>query len=335
MKHTVIFPASQLPGNEAEQLDVLIPYFSGQQVHVTAGPTTVAAEVEWPTSEEFYVDPRLREGLEWWQAAMPLPHLPLAVVQRPRYQLSLNDNWTLYAWSQWLARQRQAGNWPEEIVVLHIDDHRDCMAPLLFQQTSEESLRDGITGAVVDVAQPATVAAAIRSGAISVGSFLTVLLHYCPRVQLRHLFPLHRTAAAYPPGSVSRITQSDELLGAAFQRPALQFEVADSATGLTYLPTDKMARLLADIPAGVPVLLHVDMDYFNNRFDGDSDWLQHDTIHDPSAAQVLTQVREVFQAVIAGVAPAQLADITVALSPGFFPAELWQPSIAEIDTLLS
>lgn len=334
MKRTVNFPANQLPKHEAEQLGILVQYFSGKQVSVTAGPEAVAVELEWPTTDDFYVDPRLRQGLAWWQAAMPLEQLPQALKQRPHYQLSLNDSWTLYAWSQWLARRQRAGNLPEEIIILHIDDHRDCMAPLLFQQATP-SYRDGITGEVVTLDEPTTIAAAINSGAIAVGSFLTVFLHHCPRVQLRHLFPPHRTAAAHPAGAIQRVMEPDELRGADYQRPAVRFEDTDTNTGLAYRPTDQLADLLADLPPGVPVLLHVDMDYFNNRFDGDSDWPQHETIHNPPAEQVLQQVREVFAAVLAAVAPAQLEDITVALSPGFFPAELWQPSIEEIEALLS
>lgn len=334
MKQTVLFEVQQLPAGEADQLEILVPYFSGKQVSVVASPETVMAELEWPATDDFYVDPRLREGLAWWQADMPLQLLPQAVVQRPRYQLSLNDSWTLYAWSNWLARQRQDGHLPQEVIVLHIDDHRDCMAPLLFQQPGQV-YQDGISRALVNVDEPATIAAAICSGAIAVGSFLTVFLHHCPRVQLRHLFPPHRRAAAHQAGGISRVTEADALRGPAYQRPAVAFEAAETGTGLAYLPTDQLAIFLADIPPEVPVLLHVDMDYFNNRFDGDSDWPQHETIHDPPPEQVLHQVREVFTAVLATIAPSQLADITVALSPGFFPAELWQPSIAEIETILS
>ena len=334
MKQTVHFPVNQLPAREADQLDVLVPYFSGKQISVAAGPEMVVVELEWPTTDAFYVDPRLREGLAWWRADMPLQQLPQEVVQRPRYQLSLNDSWTLYAWSNWLAQRKQSGNLPEEIIVLHIDDHRDCMPPLLFQQP-ERIYQDGISEVLVNVDEPATIAAAICTGAIAVGSFLTVFLHHCPRVQLRHLFPSHRLAAAHQTGGISRTTEPDELRGAAYQRPAVAFQTTETDTGLFYLPTDQLAVFLADIPPGAPVLLHVDMDYFNNRFDGDSDWPEHETIHDPTTEQVLHQVREVFTTVMATIAPDQLADITVALSPGFFPAELWQPSIAEIDTILS
>lgn len=334
MKKTVHFPANQLPEHKADQLGLLVQYFSGKQVSVTADAEAVAVELEWPTTEDFYVDPRLREGLAWWQADMPLEQLPQALKQRPRYQLSLNDSWTLYAWSQWLAGRQRAGNLPEEIIILHIDDHRDCMAPLLFQQ-APQSYRDGIAGELVTLKEPETIAAAINSGAIAVGSFLTVFLHHCPRVQLRHLFPPHRTPAAHPAGTIQRVTEPDELRGADCLRPAVRFAAADAETGLSYYPTDQLSSLLADIPPGVPVLLHVDMDYFNNRFDGDSDWQQHETIHNPPAEQVLKQVREVFATVLATIAPAQLEDITVALSPGFFPAELWQSSIEEIEALLS
>ena len=334
MKRTLILQPHQLPAEEEARQLLLVQYFSGKQVEITDTPGEVQVHLTWPEDDAFYIDPFLGEGLAWWKGGTNAQQVPHEWVKRNRYQLSLNDNWTLYAWSQWLTQRLQAGDLPEEVIILHVDDHRDCMPPLLFHQ-HDQAYTDAITGQSVDLALPSSIEAAIKSGAIAVGSFMAPFLHYFPRVQLRHLQPAHRLLTAYKAGTIQREYIADELLCPACQRPALGFGPEGVETGLSYHPTDQLDAFLADIPANVPVLLHVDMDYFNNRFDGDSDWRDHSFIHNPRAEEVRQRIHHVFTAVMDSIPTAQLEDITVALSPGFFPAELWQGSINAIDTLLA
>lgn len=333
MKRTLTLQSHQLPATGEARQQLLVQYFSGKQVETTDTDGEVQVHLTWPEDDAFYIDPFLGEGLAWWKGGTNAQHVPHEWVKRKRYQLSLNDNWTLYAWSQWLAQRLQAGGLPEEVIILHVDDHRDCMPPLLFHQHNHV-YTDALTGQPVDLTSPSSIEAAIKSGAIAVGSFMPPFLHYFPRVQLRHLQPTHRLPTAHIAGAMQRNYVADDLLCPACQRPALGFGLKGVGSGLSYHPTDQLDAFLADIPANVPVLLHVDMDYFNNRFDGDSDWQHHAFTHNPGADQVAQRIQQVFTAVINGFPTPQLEDITVALSPGFFPAELWRDSVEAIDALL-
>ena len=49
------------------------------------------------------------------------------------------------------------------------------------------------------------------------------------------------------------------------------------------------ARSWADDPSGDPILLHIDMDYFNNRYDGDSEWQLREPRLDPELPQMLSK----------------------------------------------
>src|SRR5205814_461257 len=61
----------------------------------------------------------------------------------------------------------------------------DLMTPrLTFQGTG---LRDAISGEVFNVYDPESVRAAILTGAVGVGSFMSAFIHAIPRVHLRHL----------------------------------------------------------------------------------------------------------------------------------------------------
>ena len=92
-----------------------------------------------------------------------------------------------------------------------------------------------------------------------------------------------------------------------------------------YRATNDLNDWLADIGDG-PVLLHVDMDYFNNRYDGDGDWIDRMRRLDPPLDAVLAQIDKVAAAMEHGGLIDRIEDAAVAFSPGFFPAELWQPA---------
>jgi hypothetical protein len=80
----------------------------------------------------------------------------------------------------------------------------------------------------------------------------------------------------------------------------------------------------------VPTLLHIDLDYFNNRFNGDSDWELHSSRHDPTSHEIMSAIDLVFNTLAVRGIFDRIVDITVALSPGFFPAEFWSLAIERI-----
>jgi hypothetical protein len=326
-------PYHHLPAGAGTNHLALEHYFSGRLVDIKTEPEGLQVHLSWPDYAAYYIDPDLKQGLAWWHREMTVRQLPFERVQRGRYQLSLNDSWTLYAWSNWLARRLSESGLPEEVVILHIDDHRDCMTPLLFRQAGNQ-YTDALSHQPFDLLKPTTVQQAIESGAIAVGSFMPPFLHQLPRIQLRHLLPSHRLATAFRAGSLATVDEADALLCPSCQRPAVEFDVAHS-TGRQYLPTAKLDEFLVDLSPRAAVLLHVDMDYFSNRYDGDSDWHHHPAVHNPPASEVYQRISEVFSRVVAAVPATQIEDITVALSPGFFPAEFWEQGIQLVDKTLN
>lgn len=325
----ITLPLLRLPENRYEWHQLISGYFSGKEYEIVESDENVDIILFWPQDIIYYIDPGLHNGLDWWKKGLNVDAIPFLVEQRSKYQLSLNDNWTLFAWSMWLDCRKSQGLSTEKVIILHIDDHRDCMSPLLFQQKNGHYL-DPLTCNEVSMEAPQSIKAAIQSGAIAVGSFMPIFFHQIPGVEFRHLLPIHRIQTAHQPGNIKSSFEPDNLLCITCDRPGMTFE-SNETTGHYYHPTTDLAAFLDNIPSDVPVLLHVDMDYFNNRFDGDSDWHEHDVIHDPSSAQVLENVVKVFQEVLQKVPKRQLEDITVSLSPGFFPAEFWHDSISLID----
>jgi hypothetical protein len=329
-----------LPEAEAERNELLKKYFCELPASASSAGETWSIHLCRPNNADFYVDPDLNRGLEWWSrhfSEISVPEIPLAFHRTRGWQLSLNDSWTLYSWSRWLQDSHITSDTAGTVTVLHLDDHDDLMTPRVLIDAGN-GFRDLISGALIDLQQPETVAAGVTSGAIGIGSFMAPLLHRFPMVQVRHLCSTEYTDARKGPHIVCPVDVADELLAPGSIRPGLRLDKLQDSRDKTrvrgshpYMVTDDLSAWLNNLPAG-PVLLHIDMDYFNNRFNGDSDWVDEGPKYDPPLEQVLARIDRVFQSLEdAGVAE-RVNDFAAALSPGFFPADLWEPSIARIES---
>lgn len=323
----MLVPAERLPDDRQERDQILQEYVVDRVPHATRDGDAWAVRLLPPPRADYYVDPRLHEGLAWWSKfAGPtrIRDIPYAVRRRAGVQVSLSDAWTIGSWSRRLTTQAAKQSAP--LVILHADDHEDLMSPRLVVRAG--ALVDLISGEPVHIDRPATVDAALRSSAIGMGSFMVPLLSADRPVHIRHLrMPTGRPRA---PGHYELVLsyELDTLLCPGEPRPTARIIGPDTPPGQddlivgSYTLTETPSGWLDDLHADALLLLHVDCDYFNNRYDGDSDWRSHSRIHDPSPAQVQLSVGELCETLqsLAG----RVDDVTIALSPGFFPAEYWQ-----------
>ncbi len=296
---------------------VLQSYFAFDQfVEWTINGDFVEINLVPPPTADFYIDPQLAVGLAWWPGSSDLTLVPTQRLTLDGCSVFLNDAWTLLSWSQWLAR---AGS-PSSITILHADDHQDLMSPRLFRHANQ--ITDAITGESFDVRNPSNVAAAITSGAIGMGSFLVPLLGTVNSVDLRHL-------KARCPSTVKRAIRLNDAADTLLSPDALRLACAlvDDAGPHQYTLTAD-ATVWAQSPSDDPILLHIDLDYFNNRFDGDSNWEHNEGRHDPPLATVLDMVDELCDSLER--CSDRIVDIAIGISPAFFPGEMWQPTIERI-----
>lgn len=322
----LLIEKNRLPADDQAQLSFLREYFTGLAIRTQDVDTAVDVHLRWPKDASYYIDPQLTTGLQWWDSAMSVQGIYSQYRREKNYQLSLADNWTLYAWSQWL-QIKQLQQPIEEVIILHIDDHTDCMAPLL--QKLDDSWQDMITGQIMRIDDPESVKQAIHSGAISVGAFIAPFFHHFKKITFRHLRNNYRSTNPTTKKELYPSLIYDDLLRPGQFRPALSLKTfgAVGQRTIDYLVTNQITEWLQDLPREIPILLHIDMDYFNNRFDGDSDWAEHQRILNPTLEQVLSQISTTFTQLWSAVERSRVEDITVALSPGFFPAEYWSASI--------
>jgi len=323
----LIVASELLAEDELTRAQDLARYFGQLAVQSRQSPDGWQLTLSRPVTTSAFLDPELSEGLDWWTktfTAIEVEDIFAAVYRDSTLQIALEDSWTLYAWSSWLTRVSSDGQMPTCVTLLHLDEHDDLMTPRLV--VVDEKWQDVITGAAVDMRQPDSIAAAIRSGAISIGNFIAPLGHWLPELHIRHLRQSPGATNDVVPRALHATWHQDTLLAPGCARPAL--ELGDTGLDIilpeqhTYKCATNTADWLADLPPG-PILLHIDLDYFNNRYEGNPDWKLTTPDFNPQLSSVLVRIDEVFENLEAANIEQRIVDYTVAVSPGFFPASMW------------
>ena len=304
---------------------MLRDYFCDKDAEAALGPNGWELVLTWPDGDDRHVDPKLDEGLAWWNQGIRRKAMALATRRDGRILRCLYDTWTLQSWSEWLARQE-----PERIqhlTILHVDDHRDLGLPRLFMDSG--NWIDPITATLCDLYDPDSVRSAIESGAVGMGSFLTPFLHTIRHAEVRHLCQPPKARATHD-HCIQWTFERDTLIDPRRERPAIGLKLSPGMLGPgTYRVTPDVDAWLEGLGAG-PILLHIDLDYFNNRYDGDSDWRNRSEPFDPPLARVYEKIDELTTALTQYKLLDRVEDVVIAYSPGFFPGEFWREADARL-----
>lgn len=324
-------PLEVLSLDPEERYQQLHNYFCDQRAKSFQENGHWVVETYWPPSHDYFVDPKIKEGLLWWDKSLDITNVHQEFRHMKGFNLSLNDSWTLYSWSNWIASFSLLDQFPDEVNVLHIDYHNDLMSPRLGYDNNKYF--DLLTKENFSITNPVLVKKAILSGAIGVGSFIVPFLHEVKKVHIRHLCEgniLKKTNCHF-----KRHWERDSLLSLHTLRPTIsKLSVTNTQnSNISYLITDNLYEWLIDLP-NVPTLLHIDMDYFNCRYDGDSDWDKNLPRYDPSQELILRKIETIFKTLAASNVKDNLGDIAVAISPGFFPAEFWANSVHKVSEMV-
>ncbi|MBZ5763594.1 hypothetical protein LAV84_29830 [Rhizobium sp. VS19-DR104.2] len=274
-----------LPLDEAERHARLRDYFCDKDAIASLGPSGWDLSFSWPSGRERHIDEKLELGLDWWGKGLKREEMALSRRRSSKLLRCLYDSWTLASWSEWLKR-RGGTETLTSLVLLHVDDHRDLGSPRI--ERNEAGWRDLITHRQISLSDPDTVIEAIESGAIGMGSFMTPFLAAVPLAEVRHLCQPPKAEATRD--FVIRIEcNSDDLLQPGASRPVATLEPSSGTGAGRYRLTPDVDDWLEGIQ-GSPLLLHIDMDYFNNRYDGDSDWRDRPARLDIPVEKIFAQI---------------------------------------------
>lgn len=317
-------PLDRLPPNKEERQEILESYFPEHLPTATEEGENWTICLERPSSpyESYLYDETLREGLNWWKEGTRVRDIPFEYQLFEKGILAIEDQWIPLSWANYF---KNLGSLPKEVILLHIDDHQDLMSPRLGLST-QGSFIDLITELPLSFMDPESVRSAILSGSIGKGSILTPLLFSVDKVHLRHLSLRETSDKDF---ILQKKLIKNDLLGGDIPRIAVELVETSSKEidqKSTYKVTNDPQRWIQDLPLDpkIPILLHIDVDFFNNRFDGCSDWkMGQGRSHDLP----LDDQKEYLQQIVKSLKSAQMipliSDISIGISAGFYPGEYW------------
>lgn len=263
-------------------------------------------------------DPYLQETLKTFGESMVLGDILSYKLREDLFDLCFEDSWTGYFISDHLDRLHPQ----EDLVLIHVDDHTDMMPTLLTRCGT--TLIDPTTNRIFDPARNEDWEAAIYSGCISIGNFMTPLFYSGHKVHVRHL-----NNGANDNYLIRNVTRDDcryEFIpDKKFAALCKSDSLWENSAG-TYLAGSSPKKILHAIPRG-RVIVHIDLDYFINDFNGNSGG-QHQIPCHNSIHAARRKINRFFEALHM---PAPSVDRwIVATSPGFCSAYHWDWLLAAI-----
>ena len=268
--------------------------------------------VSGPGCEHHDADTELASVLRHFEHGRACEAPLMFTAAKDAFDLCLEDNWT----GLFVARELTEWDEREPLILVHLDDHTDMMSTLLERRG--RALVDPLTGKMFDPSVPEDWRDAIASGAITIGSYITALYYLKRPLHVRHLnnfmtsrhgcFPVFAGQERYP-----------LLPGRSFATIRKRTNGGPDCLG-SYLGGPDPSLVLAELPPG-QVIVHIDLDYFINDFNGNMDAGAPLNIAD-MRAQASRRLEGFFQALKNAGRPVKRW--IVATSPGFCAARHWQ-----------
>jgi hypothetical protein len=318
-----------LPDDEIKRRTLIEGYFSEHLPTATRQEDHWHVRLERPSTPygNYEYDLEIREALAWWKQGTRIRDIPFEKkFLSDNFFLAIEDQWMPLSWSHFFKR---LGHVPNELVLLHIDDHKDTMSPRVGNRLDGKFV-DYITGNSISLLDPESVDSAVRSGAIGKGSILTLLIWGIEKIHIRHLSCRPSPSRFYV---VKRVPVADPLLCKISNRISISLEETSSTALLdqsNYTITHDTNKWLEQVPRDVPTFLHIDMDYFNDCFDGDSEWQSHDRIHNPDLETQQKMLGDIFKSLREQDLLKQIREVDIGISPSFYPGRFWKPMVERL-----
>lgn len=298
-------------------MDIIHGYFCNHDVvAVTETPTHYRVTL---ARCNFTYCENMGEGLQW--LGINAEDVGLFHISGRNSFLCLLESWIPYAWSRFLA---EAERLAEDLAIIHVDDHTDLMSPEISSDNGK--WKDMFTGEAVWFSDPESVRKAVMSGAITLGSMMTPLIHHVDKADVYHMIQ-DVESALY---GIRRTMNPDSLLDPEQQRIAVELNNTtglEHSDGSIYLRTSRFSDVSKRIGPDADVFLHVDMDYFNNRFNGSTDWMDRSSKRDPSITSQKRTMRCFSQHLLESGLVGRIRHTSIGISPSFYPSEFWQEGI--------
>lgn len=239
-------------------------------------------------------------------------------ILEPKGIFCLLESWIPLGWSYFFSITNKV---PKNLTVIHLDDHSDLMAPQISVD-DKGNWNDMFTGRKINFTAPESIKKAIESGAITLGSILTILVHYIENLNILHFKQNSETILRY----IGKMTENEGLITTEQKRMSVATTRNPKQNAGKYLRTSDIYKIIQNIPDEDEIFLHIDMDFFNNRFNGSSDWKQR-LKHDPNLEQQKKIIKSFCIAISKPKILNRIVHVSIGVSPSFYPSEYWKEGI--------
>lgn len=236
----------------------------------------------------------------------------------PERCFCLSEAWIPYAWSLFLEKNLET----KRLTIIHIDEHSDLMSP--FIQLENKIYTNMLSNEVINFNNPASIMRAIDSGAIYIGSMLTPIVLSVQNVIVIHIKQNVKTKIH----NMYISTQLDNFIHKESNRVIVNItEKYKNKLGNVYLQTSDYRLIEKFILKDSIIILHIDMDYFNNRYNGSTNWRNEAINNDYSFNEQCKQI-DLLCYYISKLKKYNIDCLYIGVSPSFYPVEFWETGIS-------
>jgi hypothetical protein len=276
-----------------------------------------AVRLQGPEMSYHSVDPFLPGVLKKFKPGMTVDDILHFHSKTPYFDLCFEDSWTGYFMAERFHRRDRDG-----LVLVHLDDHTDMMATLLCP--SNDLLIDPTSGASFNPASSSDWKAAIYSGAVNIGNYITPFYYSDTPLHVRHINNLEDCGELF---RVERETKQYDLIpNKTFADIRKTTSAAAHSVG-TCQKGSNPVKILSTAPRGW-TMIHIDLDYFINDFNGASRGESY--VPDPQLRTSAIEKMNSFFAVLHEWNPT-VDGWMIATSPGFCSAYHWEWLLTELE----
>lgn len=319
MANTVIIPKKFLPSNSDKAMEFIFDYFNGFDIEFAE--TTDSFHVSLKANQYTYCED-ISRGLKFLGITEEEISTYCPVVRNTA--LCLSENWLPYAL---LKLQQHIDSMSDELTIIHVDDHQDLMPPFISIQN--DSFFDMISGKKIILGDIASLSEAVQSGAITIGSMLSTIIYPIKRSNVIHV----KQGAEQSLYALSKETFHDTMLPYCGDRIFIT-KKDYSDNDQFYFSTDNWEEAEKRVPSNTTCILHIDMDYFNNRYNASTDWKNNPRRLDTPFLQQKMLMDDLVDAVSRIHRRSQIIFLLLGISPSFYPVEFWEDGLTYLLTQL-
>lgn len=301
----LVIPKSALPSNKQKINGFLETYFSGFDIDLQEEMDSFTLTLH---KSDFAYCEDLTEGLSTLGVIEDTAGDYCEIVGNSC--VCISENWLPYA----LRFMSSDEMFAKRTAIIHIDDHTDLMTPFIAMEAG--AYKNLLTNEISESLSVAFLKNAVDSGAITIGSTLTTIVYLFKCCNIYHL---KRNVRNCRSGIVKRTFPDDIICG----QERIGIEFTKEYSDCSYFRSSNIEDIKNQLQGEEQCILHIDMDYFNNRYNGSTSWRQDPQGKDYPFDEQILRMDEIFQAVTLINTTTSIKYILLGLSSSFYPAEYW------------